>query len=44
MDAVHINITLPNELLDQIRIYCKQNEITVSGLFRKGARKIMDTN
>ncbi len=38
---VTITLTVPKKDLDEIRRFCKENEMKISGLFRLSAKKLM---
>ncbi len=38
---VTITLTVPKKDLNEIREYCKENEMKVSGLFRLSVKKLM---
>lgn len=42
-EIVNLTFTLPKELKEQISVFAKANDLTVSGLLRRGARRIIST-
>lgn len=39
---VRLSVTLPDEQYNEIKAYCEEKEMKLSGLFRLGAKKVME--
>jgi len=43
-NELRMSITIPDEQYNEIKSYCEQKEMKISGLLRLGAKRIIEEN